>query len=376
MHGQSSAKRRTFIKYSGIAVGTGILAGCSGADNGASGDDGDSETPMETTTDESGNEELEIGMILIDPEGGFWNIPHLNGLDYALEEENISANTSIVKGVAPSDVGQNLESYANQGVDIVFACSQTYSQQVQQIAPEYPETVFELMNGWVTQDPNVGSTHIKMEQPSYLAGIAAGLLTENNQLGWVGGVPIPQTFMRLNAFANGVQTVNSEATVNASRVGAFYDPPRERQIANTLLDQGVDVLATLTDSPAPVEAANNAGVWGIGMYAPQAQYGGDNYVTSIMPVWDQLYRNKLAALDGGEWSPEFQFHGFPEGGVELDDFGSQVPESVRSRVDEAKQQLIAGELDVFHDTQFEGMDSIELFKSMQEPVDNINIQEL
>ena len=58
--------------------------------------------------------------------------------------------------------------------------------------------------------PNAGTYFGTVYEPVYLAGIAAGQLTESNKLGYVYAFPIPQTIANINAFELGAQSVNPD----------------------------------------------------------------------------------------------------------------------------------------------------------------------
>lgn len=104
---------------------------------------------------------------------------------------------------------------------------------------------------------NYGNYFGRMYQPRYLSGIAAGMTTENDKIGFVAAMPTPEVIRGINAFTLGVRSVNPEATVQVVWTNTWYDPAVEKQAAESLLDAGVDTVAQHQNTTAAVQAAVN-----------------------------------------------------------------------------------------------------------------------
>jgi simple sugar transport system substrate-binding protein len=59
----------------------------------------------------------------------------------------------------------------------------------------------------------------------------------------------------INAFALGMRAANPKASVRLLWLDTWFDPTRERAAAQTLIDQGADVLTHHSGSPAVAQAA-------------------------------------------------------------------------------------------------------------------------
>src|SRR6185436_16441306 len=111
---------------------------------------------------------------------------------------------------------------------------------------------------------NVGTGFAKIEEPRYVSGLIAGKMTKSNKLGYVAANPIPEVIRGINSFTLGVRKVNPAATVKVVWTSTWFDPQKERQAADALLDGGVDVTAQHQDSPATLQADEAKGVYGVG----------------------------------------------------------------------------------------------------------------
>src|ERR1700712_4798898 len=96
----------------------------------------------------------------------------------------------------------------------------------------------------------------------YASGVAAGLTTKSNKLGFISAFPIPQVLLNINAFTLGAQSVNPNVTTTVVFSGAWCDPAKLYEAANSLIDRGIDVLTQHQDCPKPIlEVADRRGIW-------------------------------------------------------------------------------------------------------------------
>ena len=80
-------------------------------------------------------------------------------------------------------------------------------------------------------------------------------MTKTNTLGVVGSVPIPEVVRNINSFTMGAQSVNPNVKTKVVWVNKWFDPPKEGEAAQSLINQGADVLMQNTDSSAVLQTA-------------------------------------------------------------------------------------------------------------------------
>jgi basic membrane protein A len=197
------------------------------------------------------------------------------------------------------------------------------------------------------------------------------MITEEDSLGYVAAFPIPEVVRGVNAFTTGARAVNDEVTTKVRWTNTWFDPPTEREAAQSLIDEGVDVMAQHQDSPAAVTAANEAGIWATGYDAPMNEFGGDNYITSPIWHWEVFYEPTLQSVRDGTWESDFYFEGLNSGVVGLSDWGPQVPDDVQGSVDDAEESIRSGDLDVWDGTKFEGESDEFLFQEMSSYIEGV-----
>lgn len=355
-------KRREVLAGIGAAGAVG-LAGCSGG----GGNEGDESS---TESSDSGSDEVQAAWVIQGPVGDLgWNFAH-DDARQIVEEKYDWVSTASATEVAASDAVQTMSQYANDGYDVVFGCTFSYQDQIVEAAQNNPDTTFEHCAGYETSD-NLARYFGRITEPRFVSGVAAGMLTETNTIGFVGAFPTPQVIRGLNSVMMGVRQVNSEATMKVRWVNSWNDPPTARESASVLIEEGADVMTQHMNSAAPVEAAHDKGVWAVGFNAPMRQFAEEDYVISPVWGWDAYYEQVLQDIRNDSWEPSFTWGGLNRGMVGLDEWGDEVPQDVIDRAEEARTDLENGDIGVWDGSQFEDESDQFLFREMQSYVEGV-----
>ena len=276
-----------------------------------------------------------------------WTYAHDQGR-LQLEENIPGLQTAYQENVPENaaDAERVIRDFAQRGYDIIFTTSFGYMDPTITVAQDFPETKFVHVSGYKTA-PNVSTVFGKIEEPRYVSGLIAGNMTESNVLGYVAAFPIPEVIRGINAFTLGVREVNPEATVRVVWTNTWYDPQRERQAAEALLDEGADVIAQHQDTPGPVQAAEAAGKYAVGYNADMSQFGRNAFLTSPIWHWDVPYTQMVEAAQDGTWESEQYWGGWQDGVVDLAPIGPSVPDDVREAAEAEIERFRSGEQTVF-----------------------------
>jgi basic membrane protein A len=376
--------RRTTIKALGGLGTAGLagLAGCSGggdggdggdgggSDGGDGGDGGSTPTATTTGTESSGMDSVSAAWVLITEPGDMgWSWAHDQGRQ-AVDEQFDWLETSVVSAVAPPDAERTVRELTNAGNDIVFTTSFEYQDPTFNVAENNPDTVYEHCSGFRTRE-NMGRYFGRMAEARYLAGVAAGMVTEADSLGYVAAFPISEVIRGINAFTLGARSVNPEVSTQVRWTNSWFDPQTEREAANALIDEGVDVMAQHQDSSAAVQAAAEADIWATGYDAPMGDFAGENYLTSPIWHWEVFYEPTIRAVREGSWESDFYYDGLDSGLVDIDDWGPEVPEDVKSEVESVRGDIEGGSLDIWADSKFSDASTEELFQNTGSYVEGV-----
>ncbi|MDZ4129709.1 MAG: BMP family ABC transporter substrate-binding protein, partial [Hydrogenophaga sp.] len=203
---------------------------------------------------------------------------------------------------------------------------------------------FESITGYKTA-PNVATANARYYEGRYLAGVAAGRLA--TQAGYVAGFPIPEVIQGINAFTLGMRSVNPKATVRVVFLGEWFNPPRERDAAMSLMNQGAEVLAFHTGSTAVMTAAQERGKLAVAYHSDMRQFAPDAQIVAVTHLWGDYYTRRVQAVLDGTWARGSFWGGVMDGMVRVDAFGPKVSAAVRNEVLARQADMAAGRLQVF-----------------------------
>lgn len=296
-----------------------------------------------------GSEEtVRVAFVYVSPVGDMgWTWAHDQGR-LALEENLPFVETAFQESVPenPADAERVIRGFAQDGYDIVITTSFGYMNPTVNVAEEFPDTTFVHISGFMTGD-NLSTAFGKIEEPRFVSGQIAGQMTETNQIGYVAAYPIPEVIRGINAFTLGVRDVNPDATVNVVWTNTWFDPQRERQAAEALLDGGADVIAQHQDTTGPQLAAQDRGVYAVGYNADMAAQAPDAVLTSPIWHWGVYYTDLVEQVQAGTWETNQYWGGWQDGVVDLAPIGPMVPGDVRAAAEAEIERFKSGEADIF-----------------------------
>ncbi len=307
------------------------------------------------TANAQGNE-LVIGFIYVGPRDDFgYNQAHFEGkegiagLVETVDEENVPETTAVQESMrAMIDL---------DGANVLFPTSFGYfDPHILEVATEYPDVQFFHCGGLYvdgTHPENVGSYYGYIDEAQYIAGIVAGLTSTNGQLGFIAAKPIPQVIRNINSFTLGARSVRDEATTQVIFTGDWSLPVREAEAANSMADQGIDVITCHVDSPKIVmETAERRGIYCSGYHADQLALAPAGYLTGAEWDWTSVYTRYVEDMQAGKTLmngeiPHLVRGGLADGFCKLSAYGPAVSAETQAVAEAAKAELMAGDLVIY-----------------------------
>lgn len=305
-------------------------------------------------------EEIKVGVVhLSDPaEGTGYSYTHEQGIQGMMKNIGLNSDQLIEKiNVSDTDaaaVENAMSELIEEGCNIIFATSWGYMDTCEALAEEYPDVIFSHGTGYKSNGTNFNNYFGRIYQARYLSGIAAGLKTQSNKIGYVAamGKENGEVTSGINAFAMGVASVNPDAEVYVKVTNSWFDPEGEKQAAEALIASGCDVLAQHCDTSGPQLAAEEHNVWGIGYNSDMTKDAPDATLTSVMWDWSIYYTQAVQNVIDGTWvagqKVDNYFGDMADGLVVLADLNSNlIAEGTAEKIEEVKAQMVAGTWDVF-----------------------------
>jgi simple sugar transport system substrate-binding protein len=297
-------------------------------------------------------EPLKVGFVYVAPltDAG-WVHQHELGrqaVDAALGK---AVQTTYVENVAEGpDAERVIRDLVRQGNKLIFTPSFGYMEPTLKVAQEFPDVRFESITGYKTA-PNVAAANARYYEGRYLAGIAAGRMTQTHVAGYVAGFPIPEVLQGINAFTLGMRLVDPQAQVKVVWLNAWFDPTRERDAAMTLFNQDADVIAFHTGSGAIMAAAQERGKLAVAYHSDMRKLAPDAQIVAVTHQWGAYYTARTRAVLEGRWKSGNVWGGVKDGMIRVGDFGSRVPKAVQAEVLARQKDIASGKLHPFHARQ-------------------------
>jgi simple sugar transport system substrate-binding protein len=291
---------------------------------------------------------LKIGFVYVSPIGDAgWTYQHDLGRKELERVLGAKVVTKYVENVPEgADAERVIRELAAGGHKLVFTTSFGYMNPTVKVAKSFPAVSFEHATGY-KRDKNVGTYNARFYEGRYVTGVVAGKMTKSNVAGYVAAFPIPEVLQGINAFTRGMRSVNPKAEVKVIWVNSWYDPGREREAAMTLISQGADVVTQHTDSTAPVQAAQDKGVWAVGYHSDMSKYGPKAHLTASTHNWSGHYVKVAQDVLAGTYKPSNVWGGMKAGMVKLAALNAEVPPEVRALATRAEQDISGGALHPF-----------------------------
>lgn len=300
-------------------------------------------------------EKIKIGVIHIsDPaEGSGYTYVHDQGIigmqkALGLEDSQIVRKNNVSDSDPTATEAAILECI-EEGCTMIFATSYGYMDTCEKLAEEYPDIIFSHGTGYKSNNENFNNYFGRIYQARYLAGMAAGLKTETNKLGYVSafGKTLSETAGGIDAFAMGAYSVNPDAEVYVKVTNSWFSPEDETQAAQALIADGCDVIAQHCNTPNPQIAAEEAGVYGIGYNSDMSKDAPGAELCSVVWNWDVYYTWAVEQVINGTWTGDNYYGGMKEGLVGISELTSLNNPEAAAKIEAVRQSMIDGTFNVF-----------------------------
>jgi basic membrane protein A len=249
---------------------------------------------------------------------------------------------------------QVLRNLARKKIDLIAAIGFAQSQAVQNVAKEFPNTKFVIIDGLSTGN-NVSSILFKEQEGSYLVGVAAAMASKTKKVGFVGGIDIPLIRAFSCGYSQGAKAQDAKVDVTINMVGttasAWNDPAKGGELARSQFERGVDVIFAAAGGSGigTMQAAKEKGKLAIGVDSNQNYLYPGTMLTSMVKHVDVAIYDSFMQLKNGTWKNGIVSKGLKEGGVDwaLDkDNRALITPEIEKRVNAVKQDIISGKIKV------------------------------
>ncbi len=312
---------------------------------------------LEAETASEASEEVEdpkkIGLVIGTSGLGDQNFNDMiyGGLVKAEEELGITFDYS--EPSTAGDIVTMVEEFAQDGsYDLIIIGSSEGAAALTEIAPEYPNQKFTVIDTFVEGD-NIRSVLKNGAEQTFLAGVAAGALTQvegfekiNDEkvIGALIGQDFPVVRAMAAGFTAGAYYVDPEIVVLHSTVGAWNDPGTAKEMTIAMIEQGGDIFQNIAGGSGTgiYAAVEEKGALAVGVGANQ-NHMSDHIIGTALFVLNQYVYNESVELVNGTWTSGLINPGIASGSLGFETEGSaiELPQEVLDKVEAAKEWLVS-----------------------------------
>ncbi len=306
-----------------------------------------------------GNDSPHIGIIFTQAGlgGNSFNDLALDGVKRAAEDYGITFDQVEPKSVADEEIIQD-EMASSEEYDLIICVGDEQVDALNNVASVYTEQKFALLDATSELD-NVASYSCKAQEGSFMVGALAVLasqgqidskLTGSDTIGFIGGVDNPLINQFAAGFEAGAVYVDEDINVLVDYVGGFNDPTTAKTIANTFHEKGAEIIfhASGASGMGLFQAAEEKGFLSIGVNLNQNSIAPDYIMASMLKKLDNCAYQAITSIVENTYTGENQLMGLRDGGVDFTLEGSniKVPDDINQKLDEIRQAVISGEIEV------------------------------
>jgi len=284
---------------------------------------------------------LKVAFVYVGPVGDAgWTYAHDLGRRHVEQVFGDRIATTYVEKVPEGpDAERVIRDLVAQGNRLIFATSFGFGDSMAKVAKDHPGVFFEHATGFKTAE-NLRVYEGRFYEDAFLAGVVAGKMTKTNVLGFVASFPIPEVLRNINAYTLGAQSVNPRVRTKVVWVSAWFDPPKETEAAQSLIDGGADVLLQNTDSTAVLQAAEKNGKYAFGWDSDMSAFAPKAHLASCALNWGVYYEKAVRDVLENTWKTGSTKWGIKEGVNDFIKLADFLPAEVTAAVAAAKQRLV------------------------------------
>lgn len=254
------------------------------------------------------------------------------GGDRAAEELGVEFN--ILESQTAADYVRNLTDAAESG-DLAIAVGFLLADAVTEVAGQYPDVKFAIIDTEVTAD-NVVSFLFREQEGAFLAGAIAALTTRTNTIGFVGGIRIPPVMRYEVGYVAGARSVNPDIEISIAYADDFEDPNLGKELALAQYNNGADIVHAAAGRTGigafDAAAEKGEGVYVIAADQDQSELGTEFQLAAVIKSIDTAVYDSIKMVQDGTFESGTHNLGIADDGVSLGAINENVPDNVRGTI--------------------------------------------
>ncbi len=294
------------------------------------------------------DEPFKVGFVYVGPIGDHgWSYQHDQGRLAVEKHFGDKVKTTYVENVPEgADAERVIRNLAKSGHKLIFTTSFGFMNATAKVAKQFPKVVFEHATGY-KRSKNMGTYISNTYEGRYVSGYVAARMTKTGKIGYIASFPIPEVIRDINAVRLAMNKVNPDYELKILWVSTWFDPAKEADAANVMIDQGVDVILQHTDSPAAMKIAEQRGVYAVGQASDMSRFGPKAHLLSVVDSWAPYYIKSVQEVMDGTWESKDYWGGMADDDIVIASMNSVIPKDVADEANAIIEGIKSGKIHPF-----------------------------
>lgn len=258
-------------------------------------------------------------------------------------ESELGCEVAYTDNVSTADEEKTLRAYGDAGYDVIIGHGGEYSDIIQKVAPDYPDSIFIIHTGTVSGD-NYASLKASTHENAYLAGVLATFMTESGKIGCVAGFDYPDIIKEMNSFSLGAQSLNAELSADPVYLGSFDDVSLGNEAAAALINSGVDFIYENADSAGVgiINGCKDSGTYVIANGAGKVDLAPDSVIGYTQVDYGKMDYLAIQSILDGSFKCDVIVYGLDTDVIDLIMVSDKISDEAKEAVAAAKEEIISG----------------------------------
>jgi basic membrane protein A len=269
-------------------------------------------------------------------------------------QKDLGLEMAYSESVAVPDIDRVMREYIDQDFNIVWTHGSQYVNQTIDLAKAFPNVIF-IAEGDAQPEglgANVWFIDRNFHVGFYGIGALAARISKTGKIGYIGGLTLPFSYAEVHAMQQAITDSGKTVEFKPVWAGDFNDPAKSRQVADTMIAEGYDVLVgSLNNGMLGVfegaKASTGDKILVTAKYTDKTSIAPDNYVTSLLYDFVKPMKDIVGKIQAGEKGGYYPL-GF-DTGVSIQTPLKNVDPSVETEMNTVIADLVSGKIQVVKD---------------------------
>lgn len=298
-------------------------------------------------------EKIKVGLIVAGKLGDNGTNDDIHNGVKKFAEENTNIELTVVEPSEFNDNAINARNFARNGFRLVILGDPATSEIIPEIADEYHDTNFIILEGTVNDKENITCLRFRVAEAAFLTGSFGVLMGEylggNAKTGFVGGQRVPALERSQYSFKAGAEYVGGEALV--VYVGNFTDVSKAKEIALQMYGSGAKLVQAFAGGAGNgvFQASESLGesYYSMGGATGQFHISPNRILASQVKSIDTTLYNACTDFIKGTLGRGIIEQGLKEKSVAIKyspNIGDIIPKDINDKILEIENKIINGEI--------------------------------